>query len=275
MLPQLGPSSRCDLHLHSNRSDGRFTPDQILDTAIDGELDIIALTDHDLSSNIPAGVHRRGDKSVFLINGAEMSGIHDGQEYHLLVYFSREAPQEFLQFCHQQVCERETRYSKAVQNLGFTDIASSSELRARGTESITRHHLAKSFVAAGHADTLNDAFRVFADQQCVPKMQMPFIECIRSARAAGGITSWAHPPLPAFKKHISTFAAAGLHGVEALRPGVGGTARKTYKKAAKRHGLVLTGGSDWHGWSDPSLGLFFVYQRDLKPFFDALWSRAA
>ena len=52
MHPQIQPGARCDLHLHTNRSDGRLTPSELIDNAIESRLDIIALTDHDLTSNI-------------------------------------------------------------------------------------------------------------------------------------------------------------------------------------------------------------------------------
>ena len=101
MLPEIGPQSRCDLHLHTNRSDGRLTPDQMVEEAITGGLDIISLTDHDLTANISPGVHRRGDQSVFIIQGAEVTGVHEEREYHLLVYFPREtqAPMYYIGCC--------------------------------------------------------------------------------------------------------------------------------------------------------------------------------
>lgn len=275
MLPKLGPQSRCDLHLHTNRSDGRLTPTALIDKALEVGLDIIALTDHDLASDLPAGVHRRGDKSLFLIQAAEMTGIHDGREFHLLVYFPRDAPLDFLQLCKKQISDRKTRYTTAIANLGFKDLKTPSEHLASGTEALTRHHLAQDLVAAGHAANLTEAFQNFATRDNVPTLNLPFLDCIRIAKDLGAVTSWAHPPIPDLIKYIGAFSAAGLDGVEALRPGVGRVARKAYKKAAKRHHLVLTGGSDWHGWKDSSLGLFFVYQRDMQPFFDRLWAKAA
>jgi predicted metal-dependent phosphoesterase TrpH len=243
--------------------------------AMEGGLDIIAMTDHDLTADLAPGVHRRGDRSLFLIQGAEMTGVHEGREYHLLVYFPRNAPSEFLQLCRHQVNDRKERYKTAVANLGLTNLTTPGEFNARGTEALTRHHLAQNLVSAGHAENLSVAFKVFANRENVPTMKMPFLDCIRMAKEFGGITSWAHPPIQDLKNHIDDFAAAGLMGIEAIRPGVGRVARKTYKKAAKKHGLLLTGGSDWHGWKDSSLGLFYIYQRDLQPFFDALWAKAA
>lgn len=275
MLPTLGPTSKCDLHLHTNRSDGKFTPTQLIERALDGGLDIISMTDHDLATSIPAGVHRRGDQSLFLIHGAEVTGVHEGREYHLLVYFPRDAPQSFMEFCSQQTEDRRQRYTQAVKNLNLDGLPSPEHLNASGIEALTRHHLAQGLVQAGHASSMNEAFKHFATRENVPTLNVSFVECIRFATACGGITSWAHPPVTDLKKHIQEFADAGLTGLEALRPGVGKVARKAYKKTAKRHQLLFTGGSDWHGWKDPNLGLFYVYQRDLEPFFQRLWTHAA
>ena len=273
--PELGPNSRCDLHLHTNRSDGRLTPDALIDEAISCGLDVIALTDHDLTSNIRPGVHQRDNKQLFIIQGAEVTGVHEGREYHLLVYFPHEVPKDFKAFCERQTNARRSRYQDALKNLGFDDVQTPEDYESQGTLALTRQHLAQALVASGHAKSLHDAFQNYANRDNVPIMNVPYTECIEMARDMGATTSWAHPPVTDLKKHIETFSQAGLHGIEAMRPGLGATAKKTYKKVAKRHQLVLTGGSDWHGWKGPSLGLFFVYQRDLQPFFSQLWSTAA
>ena len=104
---------------------------------------------------------------------------------------------------------------------------------------------------------------------------LPFVDAIRVARAHGGLTSWAHPPLDALGDPLTAFVAAGLQGLEAIRPHVNGKARKAYAKAARRHGLYLTGGSDWHGWKDGELGLFRVEAAEIRGFVDALRAAAA
>ena len=273
--PELGPNSRCDLHLHTNRSDGRLTPEALISEAIACGLDVIALTDHDLTADIQPGLYQRDDKELFIIQGAEVTGVHEGREYHLLVYFPHQVPEAFKNFCQQQMAARRRRYQTAVENLGLDDIRTPDDYESEGTLALTRQHLAQALVAAGHASSLHDAFQNFANRDNVPIMDVPYTRCIEMAREMGATTSWAHPPVTDLKKHIETFKEAGLHGIEAMRPGLGATAKKTYKKMAKRHDLILTGGSDWHGWKDPSLGLFFVYQRDLQPFFSQLWASAA
>ena len=72
------------------------------------------------------------------------------------------------------------------------------------------------------------------------------------------------------EKHLETFVAAGLQGLEAMRPGVPSKLIRYYRKVAKRHGLFLTAGSDWHGWNGVELGLFFAHRTDLMGFISAL-----
>ena len=136
---------------------------------------------------------------------------------------------------------RRRRYQTAVENLGLDDIRTPDDYESEGTLALTRQHLAQALVAAGHASSLHDAFQNFANRDNVPIMDVPYTQCIEMAREMGATTSWAHPPVTDLKKHIETFKKAGLHGIEAMRPSLGATAKKTYKKMAKRHDLILTG----------------------------------
>ncbi|MFT7518661.1 MAG: putative metal-dependent phosphoesterase TrpH [Kiritimatiellia bacterium] len=260
-----------DLHIHSNRSDGRFDPVDVLERAAAGGLGTIALTEHDLVGSLDPGVHQVGSRRVHVISGAEVSGMHDGSEHHLLVYFPGEAPAGFRDFCAAQVARRVERYEQAVQRIGLPGIAPPSELARRGEMSLTRHHLARALIEVGHAKNLNDAFAKYASHGYVPRIEMPFTECIRIARSWGGTCSWAHPRIDALQKHLPVFVEAGLQGLEGLRPGLRRTDKNTVRKAAKRHGLYLSGGSDWHGWHDSNnLGLYRLTGHQVRGFLDAL-----
>ena len=240
--------------------------------AIRGQLDIIALTDHDLTTHLAPGVHRHESQSVYVIHGAEITGTHEGKEYHLLVYFQREAPSNFVAFCAKQTAERRKRFESARKSINLPGIRDADYFQEQGTLALTRHHLAQAIVAAGHARTIDMAFRNHITRDVVPLIDVSFLECIDFARQCGGLTSWAHPPIPACQSHAETFARAGLVALEAHRPKVSARNRRFYRDTARKHNLLLTGGSDWHGWKDPDLGLFYVPQRDLQPFFNTLWS---
>lgn len=272
MIDKLKPGARFDLHLHTTRSDGAFPLDEVLERCVAARLDAVAITDHDLVGDLDTEMRRIDGKELMLIAGAEVTGQHEGQEFHLLVYFPGPVQQGFRDFCTSQIKGRAARYETALSNLGMVG-EGPDDAAWRGERAVTRFHLAQALVRDGRADNIGDAFSRYlrAEHGKVPQLDLPFVDAIRIARGFGGVTSWAHPPLDAFTRYIETFAAAGLQGVEALRPGLNRTARRTYKKACQRLGLFATGGSDWHGWARPQdLGLHSVRKHELKDFLEAL-----
>ncbi len=273
MIATLPPSTRIDLHVHTDRSDGRFGTEEVLKRAARGGLDVVALTDHDLQPDLQPGPHQIEGRTIHVLAGAEVSGVHDGREYHLLVYFPSAVPEGFRDFCRQRCQERATRYTEALRRLELDGLRPAPPEAQRGDKALTRLHLARAIEQAGHATSRADAFGRYlsASRGMVPTMSTPFTEAIRIGRSFGGLTAWAHPPKPAVDAYLPTFAAAGLQGLEVLRPTVRGQDRRRLRRLARDHDLVLTGGSDWHGWSDPEgLGLFRVEARDVRPFLERL-----
>ena len=266
-----------DLHVHSTASDGRYEPVEVLRRAATNGIDVLALTDHDLATQLPAGEHEIDGHTIHLLGAAELSGLHDGIEYHLLVYFPGEVPADFRAFCEQQSRARAERYEAARESIGLPNIAPADDASVAGQRSLTRHHLARALVDAGHAGHVRQAFQRYASYSHghVQPVDVAFVDCIRLARAAGGVTSWAHPPLPDVQKHLEVFVEAGLQGLEALRPKVQVKNRRQYARFARKHGLFLTGGSDWHGWERVDLGLFRLAPDQLRGFLDTLYPSAS
>ena len=272
MMETLKPGARFDLHVHTNRSDGAFPLEHVLALGAAHDLDVIAITDHDLSTVPRSGMREVGDRQLYVLAGAEMTGQHEGVEYHLLVYFPGEVPKSFQELCSRQCMARAQRYQLACEALPES-LPPVDDAALAGDRAVTRFHLARALVQQGYAADIRDAFSRYLDASHghVPRMDLPFVEAIALARQAGAVTSWAHPPLDAFKAHVATFAAAGLHAVESLRPRLPRKARKVYNKGCKAHGLAMTGGSDWHGWSHPrDLGLYAVRKHELTGFLSLL-----
>lgn len=261
-----------DLHMHSTRSDGRYPPMEVLRRCAEGGLHAVSLTDHDLTTPIRPGVHEFEGREILVIAGAELSGTHEGREHHLLVYFPGDIPEEFVAFCQARAQERALRYDRAVESLGLPGLSLAGADAHAGRRSVTRFHLAQDLVRNGHAGSINDAFRRYLSHDLghVQPVHQTFTEALEVARRCGGVTVWAHPPLWALKSCLSTFIAHGLQGLECDRPRISSTNRSKIKKAAKRNGLFLTGGSDWHGWAPGDLGLFRVDRYDLQGFLSAL-----
>jgi predicted metal-dependent phosphoesterase TrpH len=143
-----------------------------------------------------------------------------------------------------------------------------------GERSLTRYHLAQALVERGHCGSIREAFQVHLGDAAgkVPCSFPSFEEAIARARACGGLTSWAHPNRDTVDRFAGRLAAAGLSAFEGLRPGLTSKERGYFRKVARRYGMVLTGGSDWHGWTDGPLGLWALERRDLDPFFQALYA---
>jgi len=263
---------RFDLHLHSSRSDGEFSPDEVLRRCARGGLDVIALTDHDIGPAIEAGPVEVEGRRLHVVHGAELSGVHEGEEFHLLVYFSGEMPTPFAEFLRERSSLRARRYDQAIENIGLPGLAPADALANRGDRAVTRLHLSQALVQAGHVRNLREAFKRFTGRQhgLVPSVELDFIEAIEVTRAAGGFTSWAHPSLEAARAHSATFARHGLQALEAWRPRMSAHDRAVLMRMALRHGLLITGGSDWHGWGHPEVGRFAFPERLARPFAEAL-----
>ena len=270
-----GDPGRIDLHMHTDRSDGRFPPDDVLSRAFAGKLDMIAVADHDLPNVLTPGRHVRDGHTVRVLAAAEVSGSHAGRELHLLVYFHAEMPEDFRAFLRERAKVRAVRYDAAVVKLGFSDLVLADEPARVGDRSLTRHHLFHALKAGGHVRDLREGFKLLGGAGIVPLIELPFVDAIRAARAAGGLTSWAHPSLVDAQAWTPTFVAAGLQGLEGVRPHLDRRTRNGLKVLAEQHGLLLTGGSDWHGWHEAPLGTFAVTGERARDFVARLDPPAA
>lgn len=275
MIRYARPGARFDLHLHTDRSDGRYPQEEVLERCAAAGLDFVSLTDHDFATRVAPGQHEIGGHTLQVIAGAEISGVHDGREQHLLVYFPGEVPEGFRDFCASQMASRVLRYETALDRLGL-DLSAPDAAARSGDRSLTRLHLARELVERRHAADVRDAFARFlgTTHGNVPAVDTAFVDAIRIARSFGGITSWAHPNLADVRRHLATFVAAGLQGLEVLRPWLSGSDRRGLRRLAREHDLYLTGGSDWHGWRDADLGLFAVRGFEIQGFLDALEAAA-
>ncbi len=270
MLPN---NTRCDLHIHTNRSDGCFSPREVIQRAADSGLSVIALTDHDLPTHLHTERIALGGQKLWLIAAAEISVSHDGYEYHMLAYFPRRVPEKFIQFCRVQCQSRAQRYDSVRAKIGEQNIPKSDVAAVNGERALTRLHLARALVDAGRATNIRRAFSDFLnlDMGNVPVISPPAGETIRFIRSLGGLVSWAHPPTMGLHNHLDDFVESGLNGLEAYRPKCSKSDKTLCQKLARKHGLFLTGGSDWHGWNNPNdLGLFSLTAPQLGGFIHAL-----
>jgi predicted metal-dependent phosphoesterase TrpH len=261
--------------MHSDRSDGRHPADAVLEQAVKGRLDVIALADHDLPNVLTPGVHELKGRSLRVLAAAEVSGSHEGKEFHLLAYFPGSMPESFRDFLRERARSRAERYDTAVRRLPFADVPLSDDDARDGRRSLTRHHLYRALRERGHVRDAREGFALIGGATVVPLIDISYLEAIRAARAAGAFTSWAHPSFDDAERHVARFAAEGLRALEGVRPGIDRRTRNGLRGLAERHRLLLTGGSDYHGWHDPPLGTFAFTGERARSFLEALDGQAA
>ncbi len=258
---------RLDLHVHTDRSDGKFPPEEVLRRAATNGIDVIALADHDLDPSLAFGPHEVDGHPIRLIAAAEVSGAHEGKELHLLVYFRGAPPPEATAFLRGRVSARARRFDEAATRLGLTQRADGSA--HAGEHALTRFHLAQALAESGKVRRPSDAWPHLG-LDVVPIIDFEFVNAIRMARSWNAVTSWAHPSLADANRFTKTFAAAGLEGLEGARPGLDRPTRNGLKRLAKEHKLLITGGSDWHGWWPGNLGDYRFEDENSLRFLERL-----
>jgi predicted metal-dependent phosphoesterase TrpH len=248
-----------DLHLHSTCSDGLFSPEEIVDLAEKAGLAAIALADHDNIDGISRAMQAGADAGIEIIAAVELSSQWlEYTDMHLLGYgFDYQDPyliralaefQEFRTTRNRQIVERVNQKLLAEQRQPL-DPDAVSQL-AGGT--IGRPHIALALRQAGYASNNEDAFVRYLVPCNVPKRFFPADDAIKLLHGSGGIVVLAHPPYVTRDRHklellVADLVNLGLDGIEAYNNGSGLEDTDWLIKLARQHGLVVTGGSDFHG----------------------------
>ena len=266
---------RLDLHIHTTASDGAWSPTAVARGAA-GRLDVIAITDHDTIAGFEGARRAAEGLHLHVIPAVELSSTHRGRDIHVLGYFvDPDAPGLRA---HQVRAEgaRERRMAEMVGRLRDQGIHVEMDavLAAAGPErgSLGRPHLARALVAAGHAQSVSDAFdRWIGDSHAafVPTALLDPAGAVDVVRAAGGIAVWAHPPTDLIDTLLPGLVRAGLRGLEVYRPRADAESMGRLERTARTAGLLVTGGSDWHTPDAGSvLGDFHVTGDELGRFLE-------
>jgi 3',5'-nucleoside bisphosphate phosphatase len=251
-----------DLHSHTNESDGTCSPAQLIAEAVAGGVTTLGITDHDTFSGYDQAVAHAGSAGIDLVCGIELSTKLHGRSVHLLGYFLGPNGQgDFRAWVLELQAsrrERNRRLAVRLQELGF-DITI-KEVEARGRGMAGRPHFAQIMVEKGYVANLRQAFDDYLDESAigyVARMEPGFAEGVERIRNAGGIASLAHPV-----RVREDVAAAmpelrdcGLNAIEAYHSDHTPADTSLYLELARKHGLLVTGGSDFHGEVKPDVRL--------------------
>jgi predicted metal-dependent phosphoesterase TrpH len=252
-----------DLHTHSTRSDGVLAPAELIRQAHAAGLAALALTDHDTLAGIDEARVAAATFGIRLLPGVELS-VRDSEriEDHLLGLFVDPGSAELQAFLSELQAQRESmaqRTIDALAQLGVpVDLQRVHEL-ARGAV-VTRPHIARAMVEAGHVASEQEAFERFlgSGKPAAPPRPAPDpATAIRLVREAGGVSSLAHPVFPqdaeaaerlaGLPKRLDALVSAGLQGMECYYPDATPEVTKRLLGLARERNLVVTGGSDFHG----------------------------
>lgn len=267
---------RLDLHVHTTASDGALSPGTVVDRAIVGGLHVLAIADHDTTAGSRAARGAVGRRPLQVVPAIELSTTRAGEELHVLGYFLDLDAPALRAHEERSSRRRRERLREIVDRLAArgVEVAFEEVLRVAGSEvdSLGRPHLARALVRAGHVDTVSEAFDRFIGDHApafVPTDLLDPVEGVQVILDSGGIPVWAHPPGDMVEGLLPELVAGGLRGLEVYRPYNTPDQVRRLKRLARRHGLLVSGGSDFH---DPdrggALGGFFVTDREVAELLE-------
>jgi len=241
-----------ELHCHTTCSDGTLTPEELVQAAIAAGVKAMAITDHDTLAGWDRAIAAAGEQ-LEIIPGLELSTVHRARSLHILGYYPDRAKLEGpLQDRIQGRKRRARAMAAKLAALGYP-----IELpEMRGDNAPGRPHLAKALVAAGYITHVQEAFtRWLGDggPAYVQYDQFAATDGIRLLLDCGAVPVWAHPYLfrgGTVATVLPELVEAGLMGVEVYHPNHSPSDERKLEELCDRYGLLMTGGSDYHGPSD-------------------------
>ena len=241
-----------DLHLHTNMSDGVLTPQELLDEVRARHLVAFAVTDHDTIDGYLEMKPLLNDDDPELISGLELSVAVDTDDLHMLAYLFDPDNEELTEALRHFRRERNHRGRRMVEKLERMGMAVSMEavLEAAGESAIGRPHIAEAMRNEGLVGNIEDAFRKYIGNHCpayIPKNMVHPREAIELIHRAGGLAIMAHPYINDVHKQVPSLALLGLDGIEVYHYSHSKQHVADLKRLAEQHGLLLSGGSDFHG----------------------------
>lgn len=263
------PRIGIDLHVHSTASDGTLAPSKILAMAVQLGLKAIAITDHDTLSGSAAAIAGGIPSAIRFLTGIEISaaapaGYRVNGSVHILGYGIDPGHSGLEALLRVLKHARENRNPQIIARLNALgmDLNADELSRIVGDATAGRPHIAQLMVKKKMVASINDAFDRFLGKNqpaYVDKFRVPMAEAISTINDAGGVAVLAHPYLtgltdPAtFEAFLLTLQTMGLKGIEAIYPGHTEAATAEYCRLARKHGLTITGGTDFHGDVTPGI----------------------
>ncbi|MBQ3492199.1 MAG: PHP domain-containing protein [Oscillospiraceae bacterium] len=256
---------RIDLHTHSLHSDGAQTPTDVVKTAADAGLSAIALSDHDCIEGVQEAMDAGNRLGVEVIPAVELSAQSD-TELHILGYFidiHNKRLQDTMKYALQVRDERQEETCRKLREQGFDITMEEARAEAHGNPVLCRAHFAQIMVRKGYAESVKDAFNRFLSVGCYAysnRQALTGPEAVSVIREAGGIAVAAHlhlikMPDDELREYLKSLIPYGLDGVEGYYTDYTPDMEIRYRAMAEELGLVISGGTDYHGANKPHIAI--------------------
>ncbi len=241
---------RVDLHMHSSASDGIYSPTELMGIAEKAGLSAIGLTDHDTVKGLEEASRAAESKKLELVPGVEISVLEGKQEIHILGYYpdDRERLNEELQDIREERYSRMDEIVTKLKKMGFK-VKLDEVLSEAGDSAPGRLHLARLLLRKKYIHTLEEAFSLYLNPDrgaYVPRRLMTMERAMGLLTAAGAIKVLAHPGWLGGEV-VERLVSMGLQGLEVYHPDHSAVQQKYFHELALEKGLIITGGSDFHG----------------------------
>ena len=255
----------CDLHTHSNCSDGTMTPQELVRLAEQRGVAALALTDHNTSKGLPAFMAAAADSSVEAVAGCEFSTEHKGKELHILGLFmppeSFQEIEDYVELMHIAKHASNLKMLKRLQQAGYR-ITYEEVAASTNADEFNRSHVADLLVAKEYFANKKAAFSTVLKEGngfYVPPKRLGSLMTIRFIKANGGVAVHAHPLYSVDYDYMLDFLpeakAAGLDGIETLYTEYTPEQTMQAQSLAEQFDLKPSGGSDFHGAAKPGIDI--------------------
>ena len=244
-----------DLHLHTTASDGRLTPAELVQRVAAAGITTMSVTDHDTVAGLSAVRRAASERGIELVDGIEITSVHEGRDVHMLGYFFDPSDPPLAEFLVAQRANRVDRVREIGARLATLGVpVPVDRLIARAAQrpgaSVGRPAIARALWKAGHVSSTQEAFdRFLASGQpaFVPRRGSAPAHVIEVIHRAGGLASMAHPGVTRQPMLMASLVDHGLDAIEVYHSDHPAEVRQELAAFAREHGLLVTGGSDFHG----------------------------
>ncbi|MEO0128091.1 MAG: PHP domain-containing protein [candidate division WOR-3 bacterium] len=242
-----------DLHIHTTHSDGVCNPKDVIDISLKSGIFVIAIADHDSVSGIDEAIEYAKNR-VEIIPAVELSSNIGSCDIHILGYYIDYHSSDFLNYLEEFKKYRFIRAKKIVEKLcragmkiDFEQVKQIAKNSAMG-----RPHIAEALLETGYVRSIGEAFSRYLGYHCPyyePKKEVSPKEAIQRIKKCGGIPVVAHPGMIGAESGlIYKLISDGVLGVEVWHPEHTQKQEDDFYEIAMKHGLLMTGGSDFHGY---------------------------